>query len=470
MSLFYKPDCGRCGDFIPFHWKGDYHLFYLRRYPDEFGQGPGTPWWHIATRDFIHFDDWGEAVPRGPMDSQDAWVFTGSVMEKDGTFHIFYTGHNPEFYKTERHLQGIMHATSTDLRVWKKDPDFLFYPPSDAGYEKDDWRDPFVFRNDEAGEYWMLITARKASGPESRRGLIALAASTDLKRWEVRKPFWEPDLYHGHECPDLFRMGDWWYLVYSTYSERRVTHYRMSRSLSGQWVCPANDTFDGRAYYAAKTAGDGERRFAFAWLPVRVPEEDGGAWQWGGSLAVHELVQRPDGSLAVRMPQTIQDSFKKPVPLSPKGVLGRWQIKDEVISANSVSRFSALGLCDLPNECMIETTLTFKEGTANCGLILKADDSFDRFYQIRLEPAGRRLVFDRLPHKGEGAFVIERPLEISAGRPVKIKVLIDGTCVVVYAGDETALSCRMYDYREGALGLFVSEGEARFEKTTVRTR
>jgi hypothetical protein len=70
----------------------------------------------------------------------------------------------------------------------------------------------------------------------------------------VLQPFWSPGLYYTHECPDLFKMGDWWYLVYSTFTERSVTHYRMSRSLHGPWQAPENDTFDGRAYYATKSA------------------------------------------------------------------------------------------------------------------------------------------------------------------------------------------------------------------------
>ena len=61
-------------------------------------------------------------------------------------------------------------------------------------------------------------------------------------------------LYFTHECPDLFRMGEWWYLVFSEFSERCVTRYRMARSLAGPWLAPAEDTFDGRAFYAAKTA------------------------------------------------------------------------------------------------------------------------------------------------------------------------------------------------------------------------
>ena len=64
------------------------------------------------------------------------------------------------------------------------------------GYEPIAWRDAFVFRNEEAGEFWMLITARKASsGPVQKRGCVALAVSKDLKQWTLREPLWAPEQY-----------------------------------------------------------------------------------------------------------------------------------------------------------------------------------------------------------------------------------------------------------------------------------
>jgi beta-fructofuranosidase len=86
MSIFYRPANGVAADFIPFYWDGAYHLFYLKDYRDVEGHGEGTPWFHLVTRDFVQFEDWGEALPRGPAGTQDVWVFTGSVIERDRTF------------------------------------------------------------------------------------------------------------------------------------------------------------------------------------------------------------------------------------------------------------------------------------------------------------------------------------------------------------------------------------------------
>ncbi|MBU7004137.1 MAG: glycoside hydrolase, partial [Theionarchaea archaeon] len=162
MSIFYSPDEGYAGDFIPFYWDGTYHLFYIKDYRDEEKHGRGMPWFHVATRDFLAYKDYGEAIPHGSTEEQDLYVFTGSVLENEDLFHIFYTGHNPvEDWKPR---QALMHATSEDLILWKKDEGFLVGADEDK-YEADDWRDPFVFWNQAAGEFWMLVAARTRTGP-----------------------------------------------------------------------------------------------------------------------------------------------------------------------------------------------------------------------------------------------------------------------------------------------------------------
>ena len=77
----------------------------------------------------------------------------------------------------------------------------------------------------------MLLAARTRQGPQNRRGITALCTSKDLVTWTIAEPFWSPDLYFTHECPDLFQMGEDWYSIYSTFSERMLTHYRRARDL-----------------------------------------------------------------------------------------------------------------------------------------------------------------------------------------------------------------------------------------------
>lgn len=484
MSLFYKPDDGWAADCIPFYWHGEYHLFYLKDYRDEAAHGEGTPWFHLSTQDFVNFIDHGEALPRGSRNEQDLYVYTGCVIENEGLFHIYYTGHNPYFKAAGRAEEAVMHATSPDLLRWTKDPDNPILYADVERYEMHDWRDPFVFWNEDAHEYWMLLAARLREGPYNRRGCTAVAASADLKTWQIRQPFWTPNLYYTHECPDLFRIGEWWYFVYSTFSERMLTHYRMSRSLGGPWTAPLNDSFDGRAFYAGKTVSDGGRRFVIGWNPTRIANgrlrfalgwnpvaaegRDEGDWQWGGNLVVHDVMQEADGTLSVRILPEINSVFTKQARISLAPQMGRWSVREDSFAAHVPDSFAWCRLGTMPAACSLEAMVTFSEQTRSCGIIMRADEALGEYYQVRLEPGQHRVVFDRWPRPGDEPFVLERPITLISGEPVHLQILIEGSVIVAYVNDRIALSTRGYDRMEGAWGVFVSEGTATFREVAVK--
>jgi hypothetical protein len=49
-------------------------------------------------------------------------------------------------------------------------------------------------------------------------------------------------------------------------------------------------------------------------------------------------------------------------------------------------------------------------------------------------------------------------------------VLVSGSCLVAYADDQVALSCRMYDHPSGQWGLFVADGQAAFRDLALKIR
>ncbi len=296
-SVFFQPSEGWVGDVIPFERDGEFWLFYLHEDRDD--PMSGTPWSLVATRDFVRFRDRGVALPSGGPDAADFNAYTGSVVEDGGRLHMFYTGHNPRRLGPDgvTPLQLVMRASSDDGgATWKKHPESTFGAPE--GLEPGDWRDPFVFRASEDEPWRMLLAARHAEGPERRRGLVAQMVSDDLIDWRPAEHFWDPRRYVTHECPDVFQWGDWWYLVYSEFSESFVTRYRMSRSPDGPWLVPDRDTIDGRAFYASKSVERDGRRFFCGWIASKEGAADDGAYQWAGTLSVLECSQNPDGTLA----------------------------------------------------------------------------------------------------------------------------------------------------------------------------
>ena len=345
MNLFYQPDQGRCGDIIPFWENGLYHLFYL-----------GHGWTRIDTRDQLHFSAPVSTGIRGG---------TGSVVKSGGLYHLFYC----TFTFTPYCRQYVCHAVSEDLETWTPLPEDTFQP-DDVIYEMSDWRDPHVVWNEEEGCWWMLIAAQR-KGRTMRKGCVALCKSDDLHQWRICEPLYAP-LTHpsAHECPDLFRWGDWWYLTYSVYTDRFRTLYRMARSPKGPWITPPVDTFDTRCFYAAKHGTDGESHFLYGWNPDRAeniwhfnPEQSRGkdydTWDWGGVMIVHRLLQHPDGTLGVCPPDAVDGAFLRRQPLELRPLNGTWQLTDTGASVRTPYAYASLLLNRVPARGKLELDVSF---------------------------------------------------------------------------------------------------------------
>jgi len=469
-EFFYKPYSAWPADFIPFYKDGKFHLFFLLDWRNAAAHGEGTPWYKVVTSDFVHFEEEGEMLPRGSINDQDLYVFTGSVIEASGKYHIFYTGHNPHFPALGKPQEAVMHAVSDDLSHWRKVPSDTFFAPADQ-FEQNDWRDPFVFWNEEVNEFWMLTAARLKAGLNRRRGCTVLSTSKDLQKWEVRRPFWEPNLYFTHECPDLFRIGDWWYLVFSEFSDLVRTRYRMSRSLSGPWIAPKEDYFDARAFYAAKTAFDGKRRFLFGWIPTRSGAEDYRRWDWGGNLAVHELHQENDGTLAVQMPTSVEQAWSKSTPVSFPTRIGNVSVDIAGLKISAPDSFACAVNLDSPKSWKLDFTLKFGAGTRGCGLMLHTASNIDDSYYVRFEPLRHQLVLDQWPRgkaagdsipsvEGEHVPDMARWVQCDPQIPFKVKVIVDGTIAIIYVNHKIAMSMRLYDLDNPGWGFFVTQGTA----------
>jgi beta-fructofuranosidase len=455
---FYRPEDAWVGDVIPWQEDGTFHLLYLhetRRTPKE-----GMPWCRVVTDDLVHFHEAGPSIGSGGPSADDFNIYTGSiVLDEHGTHHAFYTGQNPRHLGSDGlPLQLVMHATSHDgMRSWQRHPVDTF--GATAGYGTADWRDPFVFRDADAGVWRMLITARHADGPARRRGVIAQCTSRDLRTWTPAEPFWDPRRYVAHECPEVFEWNGWWYLVFSEFSESFTTRYRMSRSLHGPWLVPEHDTLDGRAYYAAKSAERDGRRLFFGWIASRDGGTDDGAWQWAGTLSVLEAEQRTDGTLRFHPPREFADTFDRPeAGLTARTVLAAPDgYVQTIVPSPSPSAFRLVARFDIAS------------GTSECGILLRASEDGDEGYVVRLEPRRGRLVFDRWPRRATGteqwqisgdvpfAVELERPADIGPGEH-RVEVIVDGDLCVVTLDDATVLSTRLYDRPDGHLGAFAGEG------------
>lgn len=476
--LYPRPAEGWVGDAIPFTPDGRLAQLYYLMDPRDPAR-PGMSWHLYETDDFAEFRDRGEALPHGGEGELDLNAYTGSVVADGETQHAFYTGFNPAGIDGEPR-QLVMHASrSVGEAGWRKHPEHTFGAPE--GYETFDFRDPYVFRPEADGPWHLLVIARRNHGASRRRGVVLDYVSTDLAEWRFNGEFWAPNRYIAVECPEVFKMGELWYFVYSEFSDRFTTRYRISDGPFGPWRMPAEDTVDGRALYAAKTVEVGGRRYFVGWIPTRKGDRDDGEWQWAGHLAAHEATQLADGSLAFGPPRALAAGFDQPREIAFEPVVGDWEIRDGDLAASAPDGLAVAVAPEAPDRFLLEATVDIAPGTVECGVVLRSSADGERGYLIRLEPRRGRLVFDRWPRRLTGseqwqvsgdvpfAVELERAVELAPG-PHRLRIFVDGTACVTYVDDRVAMSARMYDQRTGGIGLFVGEGEAAFTHLTLATR
>ena len=254
----------------------DHHVFYLQA-AHAIGD-PDQRHWNVSIGHAVSTDlrDWtvlADALRPGPAPSwDDASTWTGSVVRHDGGWHLLYTGTS---HADNRLVQRVGLATSPDLLTWTKraDPvleaDPRWYETLDpSAWHDQAWRDPWVFRDERDGAFHALVTARVAAGPTAERGVVGHARSTDLVRWEVLPPVTEPMGFGQLEVPQTVRVGERWYLLFSsdvqTQGERRRadgtgtgTYYLVGGSPTGPFAVvgdgvleadPAGSTYAGKLH------------------------------------------------------------------------------------------------------------------------------------------------------------------------------------------------------------------------------
>lgn len=274
------------------------------------------------------------------------------------------------------------------------------------------------------------------------------------------------------ECPDLFQWGEYWYFIYSTFNETEGlrTYYRISKSSRGPWKNPGNNCFDGRAFYAGKTASDGRDRYLFGWNPTKTGNTDNGIWQWGGNLIVHKLRQEEDGSLSVSMPEKLMEAYGKEQPICLQPIHGMYEEQDDGFVLKEQSGVGSILISDISEECMITFDILLSQGTDSAGIMVKVTDEGAGGYYIRLEPQRNRFLFDREPCYPHEKAEIERFVEIPAEKWHSVKVILDGTCMLAYLDDKYALSARMYDFNSDKIMFFVNDGEAGIRNLKIRRK
>lgn len=468
--IFYHAPNARTGDVIPKYIDGKYQLFYLKNWKDRSAPGVIPGWHRMESTDLLHM------TPEVPIHVEGG---TGDLFFHEGQWHLFACIF-PEG------SQLVTHYISRDgtLDNWEYQAEDTFGPDGII-YHKSDWRDPRISYCPEKKEFRMLLAARVNDG-HSQNGCVGVCVSKDLKKWEYRQPEYYPRRFNGAcECPDIFTMGDWEYLVFSAYTNLFGNYYVKRKVGTTQWQLPRNHRLDSRGFYAAKTAGYENERYLFGWLPTKeenyygfwpdkMTAQDYRTWDWGGGMVVHQMRQLPDGDLGICMPESRRSLFTELTKNHFQWVTPDWETTANGIRATVTAAQALVRMQTMPKNGYLHVDIRAEEAE-QAGVILYASEDMANGYYLYVEPNRNRLVFRswlRMYEEGGKTFPYDVEMEVPLRHPLnsryKLEILLEGTAATAYVNDEAAISFRMYDLKEGRLGLF-SLGSAEFSDICLYT-
>lgn len=458
LQTYYTPAIGRVGDPMPFYDKKaqEFKVLYLQEY-DKNPDKRFHPIWTVSTKDGVNYQSLGETLAVGANDfQQDAALGTGCCQynEKEGLYYIYYTGHNGNC----KNREVVMRATSPDYKTWTRDNSWSLCGP-DFGCSGEDFRDPQIFEDE--GVYHMVIVTRQGD-PK-----FADFTSTDMKNWEFNGTFnavWD----RMCECPDIFKMGDKWYFIYSEGYQSdwsRKVKYMMADSFEGLKRCfgdpganwPKDDkegVLDSRAFYAGKTASDGKDRYIWGWCPYRsgngihemninVGEKEP---NWSGALVCHKLVQHEDGTLTIGEVPAMAAKFDKPAEAKVVKQGEDYTLYSRLGYHNHISfTVKTAGDADRWGVSFVRGTETYIGENEEF-----VEDEAGRYYSFIVNPeweGGRRKVnFEQEGRIGKGfipgadGYIFPRP----ADNTYKVDIYNDNSVVTMYINGVYGYTQRIY--------------------------
>jgi sucrose-6-phosphate hydrolase SacC (GH32 family) len=455
--MHIRPKTGNAGDAIAFYWQGQHHVFFLH----------DAKWEHTVSSDLIHWKELPPALspcadPAGP----DAHCWTGSVVERAGTFYLFYTGQNPKDPKND---QKVMLATSKDLITWEKQPAQTFYPDgkiywsksvngpiAGMGYHHQAFRDPDVFWHEGEKQWWMIFHALTAEG---HKPCIALYTSPDLQRWTPHAPLVTyasaaPSL----DCPHAAPIQGRWFIIAAD------TSYVSAETPAGPYP-PDMKLYDSGDLFVPKSLFDGKRRLIWGWIRDLEGNRDNGKPLWGGTLCLPreiypglagQLYSRPAAEVTAAFTETALNLAGTPMPSS---TVGTWQYKEGKLGCGPDG-----GACrfNVPDDYMLKCAVQL-DPAATLTVRMRQQKLDNAGYPFVISPKNQDASISRAQNR------FARKIELDATKPITVQAFVQGAIIECFINDRFAFTCRAYDYSKGCLSLETEGGQMEILDLAVRT-
>ena len=248
------------------------------------------------------------------------------------------------------------------------------------------------------------------------------------------------------ECSDCFRIGDKWYLTYSGQDD--TLWYAMSDSRFGDYTEPVR--LEGKLFYAAKQVSDGKNNYMVGWTRrSESPSSMSEVSAWGGNLSIQQLVQNPDGTLALAPVDAVREAFNQRRELLLPGTAA-------VVDAGS--RYAYTDAVTAYERYMITGEFRYT-GEGPFGLAFDYSKKPEEYKLISIEPKAGRISLGF----NEGSTVIaEMAVSLEPNRDYAFTYIQEGSVGVFYIDGMAALTVRLYGCTGKPIRLFAENNNVVF--------
>ncbi len=439
----FVPPANWMNDTMGIYWQGEYHIFYLYN-PDGPVWRQAKQWGHAYSTDLLHWKYLPAALGPMPGGPENLCCQTGSLTDFNGVPTALYTC-----------APGVCLATSEDkLRTWKryeKNPVIAGPPP---GMDVTGFRDPYVFHRPDG---WYLLVG---SGTRLEGGTALLYSSHDLRKWDLLHPILSGKGKRDEvwEVPQLFRLGDQDIMLYSPTKESKFTRYFAGTFQNQQFVPKSVGKMDSGGYFYAATVFDDAQPhpIVIAWIKEGRSKDAVLKAGWSGTLSIpRRLSACGNGGICTAVATEVDH-----LRFAHKHYAGL-SLASGVIRPLDV-RGTALDI-----------VAEFDPGTATrFGIKVRCSPNGEEETSIYFDRQLSRFVIDTTrssQSKDVDKAILGDEFVWTAGKRVRLRILVDHSVVEAFAENRIAITGRVYPELPASVGVapFAEGGAAKLRSLDV---
>ncbi|MDE7158641.1 MAG: hypothetical protein K2N74_03615 [Clostridiales bacterium] len=425
------------GDTMPYYENGKYYVYYLKDGGDSYNHSI----YLATTSDFVTWEETQTSILESDHSiAQDSMIGTGAVVKVGAKYYFFYTGHT--ISKDPQYGETIMVAEGTSLTAFTKKAGWQIVPDSSLG-QTQDFRDPQAYYDAASDTITLTITASQAGVAR----VVKYTLKGDLTGGQYggvifTNPVSETVNCYNLECSDTFKIGDKWYMTFSAQDD--TMWYTVSDTQYGPYTATPK-RLDGKIFYAAKHASDGENTYLIGWARrAETPSSTQDVKAWAGNMIAQKVVSDGKGGICLA-----------PVDSYLQNTVGRKLLCKSTVDVKS-GDYTAAFTCQ--ERYYVTGEFTYS-GTGDFGLAFDYNGRKDKYKLVTFSPAKKTL---SLTFNLGDTEITEVPVSLEANKSHTFTYMQEGSVGVMYLDGQIALTVRIYGVSGKAVMLYAENNSVTF--------